>query len=140
MMLVGAVVVAILVNGNPADRRNEIDAFGSLKVAAQLDDEHAAVAIERNLGRILDHGLGHDRRQAIAWRQPEALDLFLWLHGQDRRLRREIGARVGRIARVRRRTWAPAASWRLNGTTGRVLRVGQQHHRQNQGSSHQASA
>jgi hypothetical protein len=52
--LEGAVVVAILVPGDPAERRNQIDAAGCLDVSAQLEHEHSPVAVEGDLGGVFD--------------------------------------------------------------------------------------
>ncbi len=43
------VTVAILVRGDAAGRHDRVDAVGRLFVAAQFDDEHAAVAVEGDL-------------------------------------------------------------------------------------------
>ena len=59
--LVDTVVVAIFVHGDPADRRDQIDPLWRLHVAAQLDDEHPAVAVEGNLCGILDDRIGQHR-------------------------------------------------------------------------------
>ena len=62
VVLVDAVVVAILVHarcGRSAGSRSI--AVGRLHVAAQLDDEHPAVAVERDLRRVLDDRIGQHR-------------------------------------------------------------------------------
>ena len=121
VMFVGPVVVTILVHGNAAEGRNQVDAFRRLVIAAQFDDEHAAVAIECDLRGIFDHGLGENGRQAIARRQPELLDFLLRSERQHRGLRREIGGGVGRIAGFRRGAGAAAAAGGLDGASGRIL-------------------
>ena len=65
-----------------------------LVVAAQLDDEHPAVAVERDLSRLLDVGVGEHGREVIAGRKPEAPGLFGRGKRNDRGLRREIGVGV----------------------------------------------
>ena len=52
--LVLAVVVAILVHRDAADRIELAGRVGILHVAAQLEDEHPAVAVEGDLRGLLD--------------------------------------------------------------------------------------
>src|SRR5690606_31679643 len=89
--LVDAVAVTILMHRDAAVRIERAGAVGILHVAAQLDDEHAAVAVEGNLRRLFDVRLGEDRLHAEAGRQPELLLLLLWRQRQHGRLRREVG-------------------------------------------------
>ena len=65
-------------------------AVGVLHVAAQLEDEHPAVAVEGNLRRLLDVRLGEHRLELEAGRQPEPLGLLLGGQRQHRRLLREV--------------------------------------------------
>ena len=60
--LVDAVVVLVLVHGDAADRLERAGAVGVLHVAAQLEHEHPAVAVERDLRRLLDVRIGQHRR------------------------------------------------------------------------------
>ena len=50
-MLECPVTVAILVSGDAPGRNERIDALRRLHVAAELDDEHPAVAVEGHLAR-----------------------------------------------------------------------------------------
>ena len=138
MVLVHAVVVPVLVHGNPADGRGQVDAVQGLVVAAQLHDEHPAVAVERDLSRLLDVGVGEHGGQVITRRKPEASGLFGRRQRNDRGLRREVGAGVGGIAggggfkdsaavRAARRdadARARRACWRSRGRLRSALRLG----------------
>ena len=94
---------------------------GVCAVAAQLEHEHAAVAVERDLRGIFDEGLGQHRLHPVAGREQQALGLLRWRQGAHRRLRREIRTRVRGILGVRR----GAGSWptvrRLDGFPRRGL-------------------
>ena len=70
--LVDAVVVAILVHRDAADRVELAGRVGVLHVAAHLEHEHPAVAVERDLRRFLDVRIGQHRLELEAGRQPEA--------------------------------------------------------------------
>ena len=67
--LVDAVVVFVFVDGNPPDGIELARGIGVLHVAAQLEDEHAPVAIERDLGRLFDVGIGEHELHLEAGRQ-----------------------------------------------------------------------
>ena len=114
VVLERAVTVAILVRGDAAGRHDRVDAVGRLFVAAQLDDEHAAVAVEGDLARRVDERIRKDGLDAVARRQPELLGLFVGRERTDRRPRREIGLRVCRILGVGRGERAGAAARALN--------------------------
>ena len=71
VLLVDAVVVDVLVDGNAADRLELAARIGVLHVAADLEHEHAAVAVEGDLRRLLDLRIGQHRLQLVAGRQQE---------------------------------------------------------------------
>ena len=73
MRLVDAVVVLVLVDRYAADGVELARRVGVLHVASQLEDEHAPVAIEGNLRRLLDIGIGEDGLDLETGRQPELL-------------------------------------------------------------------
>ena len=122
MVFERAVAVAILVRGDAAGRHDRVHAVGRLFVAAQLDDEHAAVAVEGDLAWRVDDRIPQDGLDAVAGLQPELLDLFVRRERTDRRPRREIGLRVCRILGVWRGERAGAAPRALN-RAGAALRV-----------------
>jgi hypothetical protein len=124
MLFKRAVAVTILVPGDSADWRNEIDPFRRLEIAAQLDDEHAAVAVERDLRGILDERFRQQRLDPIARLQPQSLRLFCRRQRLNRRLRRQVGGGVRGIVRVGRRAGSSPAARRLNCSPGDVLGVG----------------
>ena len=74
--LVDAVVVLVLVHRDAADGVELARGVGVLHVAAQLEHEHAAVAVESNLRRLLDIGICEDRLDLEPGRQPELLLLI----------------------------------------------------------------
>ena len=114
--LVHAVVVAILVHGDPADRRDQIDPFGRLKVAAQLDDEHSAVAVEGDLSGILYDRIGEHGLEAIAGREPEAPGLLYGRDGKNGRFWRQVGVRIGGVTGVGGSTRPRPTARRLDGS------------------------
>ncbi len=61
MGLVDAVAVAILVPRDLALRQQLAVAVGRLHVAANFEDIHSPVAVEGNLGRLLNVRIGEDR-------------------------------------------------------------------------------
>ena len=63
-----------------------------LHVAAQLDDEHSAVAVERDLTGLLDVGLRDDGLNAIALWQDEARSLLGRREREHWAAEREVGA------------------------------------------------
>jgi hypothetical protein len=110
----GAVTVTILVRRDAARGDNRVHAVGRLFVAAQLDDEHAAVAVEGDLARRVDERIRQDGLDTIAGRQPELLDLFVGTERTNGRPRREVRFRVCRILGVGRGERAGAAARALN--------------------------
>ena len=108
VVLVDAVVVSILMDGNPTDGLQQVLSVGRLFVSSQLDDEHASVAVEGNLSRVVDVGIGEDGLDAVARRQPEPLRLLRGWQRRERRLRGQIRVGVERIVGPRRDTRAPA--------------------------------
>ena len=68
-----AVAVLVLVHRDAADRIELAGRVGVLHVAAQLEHEHAAVAVEGDLRRLLDVRIGQHRLELEAGRQPEPL-------------------------------------------------------------------
>ncbi len=111
--LVDAVVVAILVNRDAAVRVERAAAVGVLHVTAQLEHEHAAVAVEGNLRWLLDVGLGRAPSSIL---KPGGSQNFLALSaGRQRkhgRLRREVWFVGGHAPRpgAARAPGAPAAA------------------------------
>ena len=73
-----------------ADRVELAGRVGVLHVAAQLQHEHPAVAVEGDLRRLLDVRVGQHRLDLEAGRQPEALLLLFGRQGLHRRLLREV--------------------------------------------------
>ena len=97
VLVVDAVVVGVDVQRNPADR---IELAGHVEVqhvAAIFDDEHPAVAVERDRGRLLDDRIGEHQFQAVAGLKDELLQLLLGRFRQHRRLLRPVDVRVDRI-------------------------------------------
>ena len=89
-----------------------INASGRLLVTAELDDEHASVAVEGDLAGGIDHGFGEDRLHAIAGGQPEPPGSLVRRERPHGGLRRKVGFGVGGIFRVGcgAGTWAAAGS------------------------------
>ena len=125
VMFVDAVVVAILVHRDAADRGNQIDAVGTLEIPAQFDHEHPAVAVERDLRWILDRGIRQHRFHPVAWRELQAFRLFGGRQRQHRRFRRQIGFRVRRVVCVGSSAGTGSAIVALNRST--ILRVRRWH-------------
>src|SRR5262249_26241516 len=61
-----------------------------LHVAAKLEDEHPAVAVEGDLSGLFDVGIGEHWFELEPVRQPEPLRLFRSRQRQHRRLLREV--------------------------------------------------
>jgi hypothetical protein len=97
MVLVHTVVIPVFVDGDAPHGRRQIETIERLIVAAQLQHEHASVAIERDLSRLLDFGIGQHRFKSISGRKPEALRLFVGRHWKHRRLRREVRVGIQRV-------------------------------------------
>ncbi len=107
VVLVHAVVVSILMDGDPADGLKQILSVGRLFVSAELDDEHASVAVEGNLSWVVDVGIGEDGLDSIAGRKPEPFGLLRGWQRREWRFRGKIGVGVERVVRPRRDTRAP---------------------------------
>jgi hypothetical protein len=73
--LVDAVVVLVFVQRDAADRVELAARVGVLHVAADLEDEHAAVAVERDLRGLLDVGIRENGLELESRRQPDLLHL-----------------------------------------------------------------
>jgi hypothetical protein len=112
--LVDAVVVLVLVDRDPADRVELAGGVRRLHVAADLEDEHAPVAVERDLRGLLDVGIGEHGLHPEAGGQPEALGFLRGRQDGDGQLLGEIGfphrraaasgsrARLSRLGRTTR--------------------------------------
>ena len=109
--LVDAVVVLVLVHRDAADRVELAAAVGVLHVAAQLEHEHPAVAVEGDLRRLLDVGIGEHRLDLESGRQPELLLLLGRRQRNDRRLLREVGLVHRRAAAASGAACAALSSW-----------------------------
>ena len=83
---VDAVVVRVLVARDAADRIELARGVGVLHVAAQLEDEHAAVAVERDGAGLFDVGVGQHGRDAVAGLEEEVFLLFCGWERKDRGL------------------------------------------------------
>ena len=125
---VHAIVVLVLVDRDAADRIELTGRIGVLHVAAQFDDEHAAVAVEGNLARLFDVGIGQDGLDLEPGRKPEFLLLLGRRQRDDWRLLREVWFRhrrattatatTGRARCAGRRGWclrrlSPRRRWLL---------------------------
>ena len=107
---VDAVVVRVFVARDAADRVELAGGIGILHVTAQLEDEHPAVAVERDGAWLFDVGFGQDGRDAVAGLEDE---LFLLLRSgerKDRRLLAEIGFGIGGVGGARPALSAAAAT------------------------------
>ena len=97
VLVVDAVVVAVDVHRDPADR---VELSGHVEiehVAAILDDEHPAVAVERDRGGLLNDRIGQHELEAIPRLQDELLELFLRRARTERRLLGPIDVGIDRI-------------------------------------------
>ena len=132
--LVLAVVVAVLVHRDAADRIELAGGVGVLHVAAQLEHEHPAVAVEGDLRGLLDVGIGEHRLQLEA---RAAARIFLASSSRRQHRDRRLGDRSRRsrwrdrfpAARPDRRgrrgrPAARAPGRRLRGARGGLLRPG----------------
>jgi len=91
--------------------------------AAQLEHEHAAVAVEGDLRGVFDERLGeHGLDPVSAWEQ-QAFGFLCRRHRTHRRFGREIHSRIGRIPGVRRGARPWTAVRRLNVFPRRALRL-----------------
>ncbi len=95
---VDAVVVRVLVARDAADRFELARGVGVLHVAAQLEHEHPAVAVERDGAGLFDVGIRQHGRDAVAGLQEEMFLLFCGWERKDRGLLCEVGAGVGRVS------------------------------------------
>ena len=119
--LVLAVVVPILVHRDAADRIELAARVRILHVAAQLEDEHPAVAVEGDLRGLLDVRIGEYRLELEAGRQPDLPGLFLRRQHRCRWLGTVVGGRVGGIVLLRTaQPAAAAAAGRLSRLAGRL--------------------
>jgi hypothetical protein len=109
MRLVDAVVVAIFVHGNPARGPERAAAVGVLHIAAELEHEHAAVAVESDLRRLLNLRIGEHRRHREPGWQQELPGFLFGRQWQHRRLLREIRL-DGRVATRAARVWRCAGA------------------------------
>ena len=107
---VDAVVVSIFVARDAADRVELAGGVGVLHVPAQLEDEHPAVAVERDGAWFFDVGFGQDWRDAVAGLEDELLLLFRSGERKDRRLLCEIGFGIGGVGGARAPLSAAAAT------------------------------
>jgi hypothetical protein len=78
VFVVNAVVVGVLVKGDAADRVALTVRVRSLHVAADLENEHASVSVERDCGRLLDDRIGEHELEAVAGLENELLEFVLW--------------------------------------------------------------
>ena len=92
VLVVHAVVVRVDVQRDPADRVELSGHVDVEHVAAILDDEHPAVAVERDGRRLLDDRIGEHELEAVAGRKEEQLQLLLGRLRQDGGLLGEIDA------------------------------------------------
>ena len=107
---VDAVVVRVFVARDAADRVELAGGVGVLHVPAQLEDEHPAVAVERDGAWLLDVGVGQDWRDAVAGLEDELFLLFRGGERKDRRLLGEIGFGIGGVGGARPALAAAAAT------------------------------
>ena len=130
MRLVDAVAVLVFVQRDARDGVERSAAIGILHVAADLEHEHAAVAVEGDLRRLLDVGIRQHRFELEARRQPEPLRLLRRRQRLDRRLLRKVrfphrrAAAAGAAAAggIGRRRWLPLRCTRGRRACGRRLR------------------
>ena len=86
------VTLGALVARDDADRIVLIVAINVLHVSAQFGDVHAAVTVEGQVGWLLNSvAFTEHELQAVARREFDGLELFLWGEDLDRRLRGEVG-------------------------------------------------
>jgi hypothetical protein len=79
-------------------------------VAANLDDEHPAVAVKRNCGRLLNDGVREHELEAVPRLKDEFLELLFGRQRQERGALREVIVRVGRIVEL----WATLKDFRAS--------------------------
>ncbi len=72
--IVHAVIVQILMHGNPVDRLMNTRVGGILHIRPHFEDEQAAIAVESNLRRLR---IPQNRGEAEPWWKREGRDLFL---------------------------------------------------------------
>ncbi len=143
---VDAVAVLVLVHRDAADRIQLAGRVGVLHVAANLEDEHPAVAVEGDLRRLEDVGFGEDRFELESRRQPQPLRLVSRREHRDRPFLGEVRlphrraaawearrarSLCRRSARARRLPWGRGLGPRLSGGRRR-LRLGHDRQRQPQ--------
>ena len=88
---------------------------GRLLVAAELEEEHAAVAVECHLPWRVDQRIGQHRLEPVSGGQPELLRLLVGGQRPDRRPWGEIGLGVRGILRVGRGEGSGSPTGALNG-------------------------
>ena len=109
--LVDAVVVRVFVARDAAHRLELARGVGVLHVAAQLEDEHATVAVERDGAGLFDIGVSQHGRHAVTGLEKEVFLLFSGWEREDRGLLREVGVGVGGVRGARSSlATAPSAS------------------------------
>ena len=108
--LVLAVVVLVLVHRDAADRIQLAGRVRVLHVAAHLEDEQPAVAVEGNLRRLLNRRVRQHGLELESGRQPDLLGLLLGRQDLDRRLLTVVGGRVGGVVLLRTTEAAAAAA------------------------------
>ena len=109
VLLVDAVVVDVLVQRDASDRIALAGRVRVLHVAAVFEHEHAAVAVEGDGRRLLDHRVGEDGLQTVTRLQDELFGLFGRRQREHRIAFREVRVGVGGIGFVRPAAPAPAA-------------------------------
>ena len=119
VLLVDPVVVDVFVHGDAAGRRELAGRIRVLHVAANLDHEHPAVAVEGNLHRLFDVRFGEDRFDTVPGREHEPLLFLCRRHGRDRLLRRQVRAferiAAAPAARLPSATWRRRDGWNAGG-------------------------
>ena len=105
VLLVEAVVVGILVHRDAAGRRELGGRVRILHVAADLEDEHAAVPVEGDLHRLFDVRVGQHGLDPVPGRQDETFLLFGGGHRDDGIFRSEVCPFERIVGLCRRRRW-----------------------------------
>ena len=123
VLVVDAVVVRVDVQGNAADGIELARHVQVHHVAAIFDDEHAAVAVEGDGGRLLDDRIGQHELEPIAGLKDELFQFFLGRFRNERRLLRPVETGIDRVikpAAPRRAPHGPGpGAGRRGGSPGR---------------------
>ena len=100
MLLVDAVVVCVLVARDAADRLELARGVGVLHVAAQLEHEHPAVAVERDRAGLLDIGIRSARAScgSRAGERNVSVVLRVGAEGREACLVKSASALAGSVA------------------------------------------